>query len=206
MNCFAVVTPSTWMAATPRPINRVSWMHSRATILRELRRGRLRGVKVAGRKCWRSRPEWVDDWLISQSEVNKVLGRRHGDRFTQELLKPAFRGWRPSFVGRRQRVRFHQNPKGIRTLKLAPRAGLEPATLRLTDSSARFRTDADSLRLSNKYGHELDARASHRVTPNRAVFEGEGAQNWAQFFDEPRGRLGCPIRTLMRCGIHCRRR
>jgi excisionase family DNA binding protein len=53
---------------------------SRATILRELRRGRLRGVKVAGRKCWRSRPEYVDEWLEGQQAVNHSSGRRHGDR------------------------------------------------------------------------------------------------------------------------------
>lgn len=40
---------------------------STTTILRELRRGRLRGVKVSGRKAWRLRPEWIDQWLLQQT-------------------------------------------------------------------------------------------------------------------------------------------
>lgn len=35
-----------------------------ATILRELRAGRLRGYRVGGRKCWRIRPDDVDAWLM----------------------------------------------------------------------------------------------------------------------------------------------
>lgn len=53
---------------------------SRATILRELRRGRLKGVKVAGRKCWRTRPEHVDQWLEGQEAAAQGSGRRHGNR------------------------------------------------------------------------------------------------------------------------------
>jgi excisionase family DNA binding protein len=37
---------------------------STATILRELRTGRLRGYRVGGRKCWRVKPEDVDAWLM----------------------------------------------------------------------------------------------------------------------------------------------
>ena len=38
-----------------------------ATILRELRTGRLRGYRVGGRKCWRLRPNDVDDWLLGSA-------------------------------------------------------------------------------------------------------------------------------------------
>jgi excisionase family DNA binding protein len=40
---------------------------SESTLLRELRAGRCRGVKVGGRRTWRLRPAWVDEWLERQS-------------------------------------------------------------------------------------------------------------------------------------------
>jgi excisionase family DNA binding protein len=36
---------------------------SEATIGREVRAGRLRSVKVGGRRAMRLRPEWIDQWL-----------------------------------------------------------------------------------------------------------------------------------------------
>lgn len=38
---------------------------SPATVLRELRKGRLVGYRVGGRKCWRLRPADVDAWLVA---------------------------------------------------------------------------------------------------------------------------------------------
>lgn len=38
---------------------------SSATILREVRAGRLLGYRVGGRKCWRFRPADVDSWLMT---------------------------------------------------------------------------------------------------------------------------------------------
>ena len=34
-----------------------------ATLRREVKAGRLVAVKVGGRRSWRLRPAWVDDWL-----------------------------------------------------------------------------------------------------------------------------------------------
>ena len=38
-----------------------------ATIRREVRAGRLRAVKVGGRRSLRFRAEWIDDWLQAGS-------------------------------------------------------------------------------------------------------------------------------------------
>lgn len=38
-----------------------------ATIRREVRAGRLRAVKVGGRRCLRLQAEWVDEWLQAGS-------------------------------------------------------------------------------------------------------------------------------------------
>ena len=48
---------------------------SKDTVLRELRAGRLRGVKVGGRRCWRSRPEWVDAWLEHRETPEEIVSR-----------------------------------------------------------------------------------------------------------------------------------
>lgn len=48
---------------------------STATILRELRAGRLRGYRVGGRKCWRIKPEDVDSWLM-QSMTPELAAQR----------------------------------------------------------------------------------------------------------------------------------
>ena len=41
---------------------------SDATILREVRAGRLRGFKIGGRRCWRFLAEDVDRWLMQQAQ------------------------------------------------------------------------------------------------------------------------------------------
>lgn len=38
---------------------------SEATIGREVRNGRLRHVRVGGRRSLRFKPEWIDEWLSS---------------------------------------------------------------------------------------------------------------------------------------------
>ena len=38
---------------------------SESTLLRALRSGRCRGVKINGNRTYRLRPQWVDDWLES---------------------------------------------------------------------------------------------------------------------------------------------
>lgn len=38
-----------------------------STILREIRAGRLRAVKVGGRRSIRIKREWIDEWLLQQS-------------------------------------------------------------------------------------------------------------------------------------------
>ena len=38
-----------------------------ATIRREVRAGRLRAVKVGGRRSLRFRAEWIDEWLQNES-------------------------------------------------------------------------------------------------------------------------------------------
>lgn len=40
---------------------------STATIRREIRAGRLRAVRVGGRRCLRLRPQYVDQWLVAGS-------------------------------------------------------------------------------------------------------------------------------------------
>ena len=67
------------------------------------------------------------------------------------------------------------------SLKLAPRAGFEPATLRLTVSLTRSCTDADRGSLSNKYGPDLRFPRWAHVTPHHAEFDVGWAQIWAQF-------------------------
>jgi excisionase family DNA binding protein len=41
---------------------------SEATIRREAKAGRIRAAKVGGRRTWRFRPGWVDDWLEQAHE------------------------------------------------------------------------------------------------------------------------------------------
>ena len=41
---------------------------SSSTILREVRAGRLRAVRVGGRRSLRFRPAWIDTWLLEGSE------------------------------------------------------------------------------------------------------------------------------------------
>jgi excisionase family DNA binding protein len=36
---------------------------SEATVRREAKAGRLKAVRVGGRRSWRLRPQWVDEWL-----------------------------------------------------------------------------------------------------------------------------------------------
>ena len=36
---------------------------SEATIRREAKTDRLKATKVGGRRTWRFRPEWIDEWL-----------------------------------------------------------------------------------------------------------------------------------------------
>jgi len=42
---------------------------SEATIRREVRAGRLRVVRVGGRKSVRLRAEWLDDWLLAEARA-----------------------------------------------------------------------------------------------------------------------------------------
>jgi excisionase family DNA binding protein len=42
---------------------------SEATLRREAKAGHLRAVRVGGRRSWRLRPEWVDEWLEAGHHV-----------------------------------------------------------------------------------------------------------------------------------------
>jgi len=64
---------------------------------------------------------------------------------------------------------------------MAPRAGFEPATLRLTDSSPLSFTESDLVGSSNKHGPVPSVRRRHQITPNVPNFEVGWAQFWAQF-------------------------
>lgn len=48
---------------------------SEATIGREARRGRLRCVKVGGRRVLRFRREWIDEWLARDPMASIDLAR-----------------------------------------------------------------------------------------------------------------------------------
>ena len=45
------------------------------TIYREIRAGRLRAARVGGRREYRLRPEWIDQWLERSSTPIEVKGR-----------------------------------------------------------------------------------------------------------------------------------
>lgn len=54
---------------------------SETTILRQLRLGHLRGVKLAtGRRCWRTRREWIDAWIERQTP--EYAARAHDNKRT----------------------------------------------------------------------------------------------------------------------------
>jgi excisionase family DNA binding protein len=47
---------------------------SDATIRREVKGRRITAARVGGRRSWRLRPEWVDEWLQSSAQP-LILGR-----------------------------------------------------------------------------------------------------------------------------------
>jgi excisionase family DNA binding protein len=42
------------------------------TLRREIRRGRLRAARIGGRKCFRLRRSWIDEWLERTSTPIEV--------------------------------------------------------------------------------------------------------------------------------------
>ena len=41
---------------------------SEATVRREVKAHRLMATRVGGRRSWRLRPEWVDEWLQASAQ------------------------------------------------------------------------------------------------------------------------------------------
>ena len=54
-----------WMKIKPAAV--VYAQVSESTLLREIRAGRLRAVKVGNRRTYRIKREWIDEWLLQQS-------------------------------------------------------------------------------------------------------------------------------------------
>ena len=48
---------------------------SEATLRREAKAGRLRAVWVGGRRSWRLRPEWIDEWLEAGHHNGTLINR-----------------------------------------------------------------------------------------------------------------------------------
>jgi excisionase family DNA binding protein len=56
--------------STDRPWLRITEAADRAqcsvpTLRRELRNGKLRAIRLAGRKSLRFKPEWIDAWMLA---------------------------------------------------------------------------------------------------------------------------------------------
>ena len=49
---------------------------SEATIRREAKAGRLRAVRIGGRRSWRLRSLWVDEWLEDGCRIAHPLAKR----------------------------------------------------------------------------------------------------------------------------------
>jgi excisionase family DNA binding protein len=56
--------PSVWLTVRDAALRSQC---STGTLLREVRAGRLRAVRVGGRRAWRIRVDWVDTWLEGRS-------------------------------------------------------------------------------------------------------------------------------------------
>ena len=62
---------------------------STATLRREIRRGRLRYVRVGGRRTIRTRPEWIDAWLDPGSPVEATARASVAANFGPVQKEPA---------------------------------------------------------------------------------------------------------------------
>jgi excisionase family DNA binding protein len=58
---------------------------SEATIGREVRNGRLRHVRVGGRRALRFRREWIDDWLATALPIVGAASRQNLEPFVKPI-------------------------------------------------------------------------------------------------------------------------